>query len=334
MQYYNHLSSLFLSKSHFQWSLSEWLIVTAALLFLMWILLSIFHRKKGDATCCPTESDIELEYLDENDIIEEQKPLTYIISKPSCASTNSTPALLIIIFSEPSHYEERNAIRETWFMSNNHMLSYFLIGKTESTDLQEQIESENQQFNDIIQGEFVDNWFDKQLIFFQWTLTECAGAEYMIQVNDDMFVNMAAVCTYLLKENTEIADVFGVFIPEDENERRQTQLSNEIYSNYMQSNAIIYTKHFIESSYASMEKWFLSRSEENIGLIGIEADMIAIDISNSTFTEANVTRLLEDDQIHILHDYLFVGPEISTQELDALWQRVETQLEHLIEDHF
>ncbi|NWI48558.1 B3GT4 galactosyltransferase, partial [Picathartes gymnocephalus] len=59
---------------------------------------------------------------------------------------------------------------------------------------------ESRQHRDILQGDFPDTYAHlalKTLLLLRWARSCCGGAPFLLKADDDVFVNVAAVATYL-----------------------------------------------------------------------------------------------------------------------------------------
>lgn len=75
-----------------------------------------------------------------------------------------------------------------------------MLGVTNSSRLQQDIQEESQHHRDIIQLDIIDSYLNltlKVLSMFHWTTTYCPGAKWIVKSDDDVFVNPFALRTYL-----------------------------------------------------------------------------------------------------------------------------------------
>jgi len=110
-------------------------------------------------------------------------------------------------------------IRSTWTKTNSQdfrVQLVFLLGKSPSLAAQVQIERENNEFNDIVQGDFVDSYRNlsyKSIMANTWVSHFCRQAEFVLKVDDDMFVDMYELFVFtrqFLKTNPYINSSFLV----------------------------------------------------------------------------------------------------------------------------
>ncbi|XP_063796268.1 beta-1,3-galactosyltransferase 2-like [Pseudophryne corroboree] len=131
----------------------------------------------------------------------------YIINEPNKCQKKS-PFLILLIAIQTWQQEARHAIRQTWgkedLLPGVHTLRLFLLGK--DTDLTNETKqtllNESQQYNDIIQQDFMDTYNNltlKTLMGLDWIATYCPQVPYVMKIDSDMFVNTEYLITNLLK---------------------------------------------------------------------------------------------------------------------------------------
>ena len=122
--------------------------------------------------------------------------------------------LLIIVPSKLQNLRQRRAIRSTWtMMSDTRVKHIFLVGQSFNTTLNELIIQESKLYKDIIQGDFVDTYFNltmKILMGLKWTHLYCYNASFILKADDDTFVNTVDVI-HTLQTNTSL-DYRGLII--------------------------------------------------------------------------------------------------------------------------
>lgn len=116
--------------------------------------------------------------------------------------------LLLAIKTSPGNYERRAIIRQTWGEENSyngaHVRRIFLSGtaknERENKHLRQLLKIESETYDDILQWNFHDTFFNltlKQFLFHQWLEDNCPGAHFIFNGDDDVFVNTFNVVTYL-----------------------------------------------------------------------------------------------------------------------------------------
>ena len=108
----------------------------------------------------------------------------YILRSPACQTKNVTLAVCVAISRD--NYEGRKVIRETWGSrghknSTSGVVLVFFVGSAlarsgEGPEVQEHILEEFEQFGDIVQGDFVDEYLNltlKSLLMVHWITEYC-----------------------------------------------------------------------------------------------------------------------------------------------------------------
>lgn len=110
--------------------------------------------------------------------------------------------LFAAIISAPVNMEKREWIRKTWLsrltsISTGRGLGLagyaFIIGRTEDKDVQDDIDFESQLFDDIVQVDMVDSYYNLTLKvtgLLNWLHLNCPKVDFVLKVDDDVYVNV------------------------------------------------------------------------------------------------------------------------------------------------
>ena len=127
------------------------------------------------------------------------------------------PYLVILVKSKLTHFEHREAIRKTWGQTDEMKLirTVFLIGvpspkefkdKLEMQSQIDRLETENIQFQDIVQQNFYDTYYNNTIKTFmgiKWINEQCSTAKFYLFIDDDFYLNPNLLMRYLAENVTE-----------------------------------------------------------------------------------------------------------------------------------
>ena len=133
---------------------------------------------------------------------------SYILYNPKLCDGLERSGLtwIVGIYSTPEQSARRKLLRETWanasLFRKNVFQTFFVMGRTSDAH-QKSIQAEFDQYHDIVQGDFVDEFRNatlKGLLALNYVSHYCRAAKYFIKANDDTFVNIFSVM-HLLQES-------------------------------------------------------------------------------------------------------------------------------------
>lgn len=123
--------------------------------------------------------------------------------------------LLSLIFSSPGNRTRRDLIRKTWgdmtSVQKHPILTLFALGMPILASTQKEIDQESYTNNDIIEGIFLDsaeNQTLKIITMTQWAVTFCPNALFILKVDEDVFVNLLSLISYLLNLKAHLEDIY------------------------------------------------------------------------------------------------------------------------------
>ena len=125
----------------------------------------------------------------------------YIINNPNICADAPNLLVLIYVYSAPSSFKSRSAIRQTWgnkdLFDGRTLRIIFPVGATNDSKTQQQLQEENQVTGDIIQENYIDSYKNlsyKGIQSLKWIHKYCSHAKYILKVDTDVIVNV-----YLLR---------------------------------------------------------------------------------------------------------------------------------------
>lgn len=121
-----------------------------------------------------------------------------------------------MVRSAPRNQNRRIAIRETWgqFVSYGNISIGFMIGTTNNQSIEDSLEVESDLYGDIVRAHFIehyDNLTLKMISILEWADSYCSKAEFILNVDDDMFINVMQLMAFI-ENNRSAADqkiIFG-----------------------------------------------------------------------------------------------------------------------------
>uniref|UniRef100_A0A6V7L7I4 Hexosyltransferase n=1 Tax=Bracon brevicornis TaxID=1563983 RepID=A0A6V7L7I4_9HYME len=116
-----------------------------------------------------------------------------------------THRLVFLIKSAAPNFERRSAIRSTWGFQKRFFdvptKTIFMLGVHENDhDLQERINEEAGAYNDILQANFIDSYYNntiKTMMGFKWAYYHCRNAKFYMFVDDDMYVSVKNMLRFI-----------------------------------------------------------------------------------------------------------------------------------------
>ncbi|XP_013169460.1 PREDICTED: beta-1,3-galactosyltransferase 1 [Papilio xuthus] len=114
--------------------------------------------------------------------------------------------LFIVVKSAMPHLERRDAIRRTYgqenFIPGTLVRTLFFLGvdAPPKSDTQRRIEEEMAQHRDIIQIDFLDDYYNntiKTMMSFRWLYEHCAVADFYLFTDDDMYISVGNLLEYV-----------------------------------------------------------------------------------------------------------------------------------------
>jgi len=112
--------------------------------------------------------------------------------------------VVYVVKSALSHFERREVIRRTWGyekrFSDVPIRTVFLLGSGADVGVQEKIHEEASKYKDIVQGDFLDTYFNntlKSMMGLRWAAEQCPTARFYFFVDDDYYVSTRNVLRFL-----------------------------------------------------------------------------------------------------------------------------------------
>ena len=129
---------------------------------------------------------------------------TLLLSRTPCAQSF---ILLILVFTAPTHFDKRKAIRRTWGTDSSlkpRWKTVFLVGKTTKKQDSEYLEAESTMYFDMVRSAHDDNYDTLSLkleMGLEWASRYCQF-DYLLKADDDVFVDPLRVIDILQDAST------------------------------------------------------------------------------------------------------------------------------------
>lgn len=131
-----------------------------------------------------------------------------------CPDYGKNVDLVIVIMSAPSHIEARTAIRQTWghYGQRRDVSLVFMLGLTGNKNIEKLLQQEQRLYGDIVRGRNVDSYSNltlKTISSLEWVSMYCSGVKFMLKTDDDMFINVPLLLSFVYKHMNDRNVIFG-----------------------------------------------------------------------------------------------------------------------------
>lgn len=137
-----------------------------------------------------------------------------VTASDKCPDKGADIKLVITIASAPSHIEARTAIRQTWghFGQRRDVAVLFMLGKTKDAKLEKALKFEENLYGDVVRGRYYDSYSNltlKTISSLEWVSNHCNEAKFMLKTDDDMFINVPRLLSFINKHIKDKNVIFG-----------------------------------------------------------------------------------------------------------------------------
>lgn len=112
--------------------------------------------------------------------------------------------MIIVVQTATEHFLRRSALRNMWAtiiaLENYTVRMVFLLGRPAHEGVQLLLRHEQDRHGDLVQGTFLDtyrNLTHKSVLGLRWVSEYCPNAEYVLRMDDDVFVNVFKILELL-----------------------------------------------------------------------------------------------------------------------------------------
>lgn len=268
----------------------------------------------------------ELSIDDESTLID-LKNFKFIRNHNMCNKTS--PLLLIMVHSAPKNFQKRSVIRETWGRESSLVTTLFLVGWSE--EYQMELEEEDMKYGDLIQGNFHDayrNMTYKHVMALKWATYHCAGAKYILKLDDDVFVHMSMMLDFL-KHNLSPWGARRLMLcdPISANVKRSyrskwrvspREYPGRYYPIYCNGYAILYSPDtaFLLYREAQKEPYFWIDDVHITGTVARKVNLTQVSLHTLVLSKKDKNEILSNSGFS--KDFLFGSPDLTEEEIRAL----------------
>ena len=198
--------------------------------------------------------------------------------------------LTIIVISAPDHYKQRDAIRRSWGQSSSNKIKFtFLVGISEDESVGRKVMQEAETYKDIVINKITDlyqNLSLKTLSAFHWMLKHCPQSQFLLKVDDDMFVQvekLTAKISSILEDQSRPRLILGnisrgwkpVRNPKSKYLITEAQYPEERFPDFATGPSYLVSSQAVKEIYAAAMEFNYIHLED-VFLTGVVADSLDI----------------------------------------------------------
>jgi len=140
-----------------------------------------------------------------------------ITNSDTCDDIHENVLVTILVISAPDHFKQREAIRKSWgnTRDNKEVVFSFLVGLSDNSTVGKAVTEESDKNGDVIVNNIDDlyqNLSLKTISAFVWLKQFCPKSNFLLKVDDDMFVQVARLMELakeLLQKNEKPRLILG-----------------------------------------------------------------------------------------------------------------------------
>jgi hypothetical protein len=244
--------------------------------------------------------------------------------------------------------ERRSIVRETWLdeikRTKSSLRVIFVMGKPSPNKLeswQDQVNQESIKYQDILQFDFVDNFYNrtlKHLSWMHWALNNCNSSEYILKLNDDILLNVKRM-EEKMKNHSFEHGITGIIYASQQVIREENNAwfvpeyvyLDNVYMPYLSGSFYILSSDIIKPLY---EVAINQREEpvldiDDIYITGISAKLANISIHNSVEFFQKIDRYCSSDiyQLPKASAYDGLYSDQCMRKLFKRWKKLENKEE-------
>ena len=219
------------------------------------------------------------------------KPGYMIANSDACTDKHENVLVTILVISAPDHFKQREGIRKSWGSTkeNKEVVFSFLVGLSDNTSVAEAVAEESDKNNDVIVNNIDDlyqNLSLKTISAFAWLKQYCPKSEFLLKVDDDMFVKvdkLLEVIRVLLNTNIGPRSILGKVVknwrpvrnPESKYLLTTAEYPGDIFPDFATGPSYLVSRQAVEDIIpAALEHQYIHL--EDVFLTGVVAEILGI----------------------------------------------------------
>ncbi|XP_045214067.2 beta-1,3-galactosyltransferase 1-like [Mercenaria mercenaria] len=270
-----------------------------------------------------------------------------------CTTDAKYMTILVAVPSIPSHYFVRDAIRKTYgsYSKKSFLIEHtaievtvrlmFLVGKDGDINTDRIVRNESRVYGDIVLADFVESYRNltrKMLIALKWVSIYCSDVDFLMKVDEDVFVNIPQLAKNLHRRPYGIkGSVYG-YINVHSSVRRKGKwgiskdefpLTN--YPNYASGNSYVISGNIIPRMYMISE-YLPYMPIEDAFITGclariVEAKVVSVPGFTYWFDP-------EPDPCQFVRDKRISATHVTTTVMEKLWKACNSYSETCVKYNF
>lgn len=219
------------------------------------------------------------------------------LESPNCVKEDEIEVaglnIAIVVKSSSTHFRKRMAIRETWgseyqLWPEVSIRTVFNLGLSNHSFYNDQISTESEVFQDIIQSDFLDTYFNntlKTVMGINWAVKNCKYTEFFLFVDDDALVSVKHLVENIKsKKYTKDSKLYTGHIfetskpfrnPSDKWYVSSKEFHGEFYPPFASGVVVLYSKTSLELILKEINRTELFRLDDvYIGIVAAKAKIV------------------------------------------------------------
>lgn len=253
---------------------------------------------------------------------------------PEC---NKGHNFIILVHTSPENINRRDVLRRTWASKNETDIDiFFLTGEPAKTDTQQALEQEMLVHSNFIHGDFLDSYNNltyKHLMGLKYVFYHCPTIEYLVKIDDDVFVNIPVLKNFLEMYTKRFGQTRNILCSKRVNHPvlregkwgvTTKEYPNATYPPHCLGYAIIYPKRAVELLYpiAQTTKYFWIDDVHITGTVASNAGVQQENFASVTMNSHELSTINSGNYDIDIRPVIFGPPETNADNLQILYDFV------------